>query len=309
MRQGEVASQGKWTGAASGGVKAPEALILPDPARRFAGTAKRLGELVSGHPMQEWLRFLMKLSEAQHHVAATLPPPTSLELAAVQQAVEARRPPLAGDGYRRNEEWRKGLALLLDCFDDYPLPPEGRSVIDRLRGRDAKAIEMLADRFLQGDVDAADVGSMLHVAAALQVNFTRMAASLPVSSLRLLPNRSLCPCCGSTPVAGLVTASGQTPGARYLYCSLCSTAWNHVRAVCVTCGGSRAVNLRAVDGGSDVVKAETCDDCGTYSKVLYQAKGMSVDPFADDLATLGLDLLVVEAGWLRHAPNPLLLAG
>ena len=33
MRQGdEVTSKGKWTGDPSGGVKAPEALILPDPA-------------------------------------------------------------------------------------------------------------------------------------------------------------------------------------------------------------------------------------------------------------------------------------
>ena len=28
-----------------------------------------------------------------------------------------------------------------------------------------------------------------------------------------------------------------------------------------------------------------------------------------DLATLGLDVLVAEAGWSRHAPNPLLLVG
>ena len=34
---------------------------------------------------------------------------------------------------------------------------------------------------------------------------------------------------------------------------------------------------------------------------------MNVDPFADDLATLGLDLIVAEAGWARHGPNPLLL--
>src|SRR5258707_1454579 len=35
MRQGEVASHGKSDGSAYGGVNAPEALILPDPARRF----------------------------------------------------------------------------------------------------------------------------------------------------------------------------------------------------------------------------------------------------------------------------------
>ena len=34
---------------------------------------------------------------------------------------------------------------------------------------------------------------------------------------------------------------------------------------------------------------------------------MNVDPVADDLATLALDVLVTEAGWARHAANPLLM--
>ena len=50
-------------------------------------------------------------------------------------------------------------------------------------------------------------------------------------------------------------------------------------------------------------------DCRTYAKMLYQAKDTKADPFADDLASLGLDVLVAEAGWSRHAPNPLLLVG
>jgi FdhE protein len=79
--------------------------------------------------------------------------------------------------------------------------------------------------------------------------------------------------------------------------------------VCITCGDSRAVSLKGIEGDADVVKAETCDACHTYAKMLYQSKDMKVDPFADDLATLGLDVLVAEAGWARHAPNPLLLVG
>jgi FdhE protein len=106
-----------------------------------------------------------------------------------------------------------------------------------------------------------------------------------------------------------VTASGPTPGARYLYCSLCSTSWNHVRAVCITCSSSRSIALEGIEGDSGTVKAETCNDCHTYAKVIYQKQDTKADPFADDLATLGLDVLVGQAGWLRHAPNPLLLAG
>jgi FdhE protein len=65
-----------------------------------------------------------------------------------------------------------------------------------------------------------------------------------------------------------------------------------------------------IEDDSGAVKAETCDECRTYAKMLYQARDMQVDPFADDLASLGLDILVAEAAaWSRHAPNPLLLVG
>ena len=309
MRQGNVAPKGKWTGDASGGVKAPPALILPDPATRFARSADRLEALAAGHPMTEWLAFMARLARAQHAVATTLRPFPQPEPVAVERAVDARLPPLAADGHRRDAAWREGLAMLLDTFDDRASPPEARAVVASLRAWDAAAVEALAGRFLVRAVDAADTGAALYVAAALQVYFTRAAANLPSASLRLLPQRGLCPCCGSTPVSGVVTASGPTPGARYLYCSLCATAWNHVRAVCITCGEARALSLKGIEGDTGPARAETCNRCHTYAKMLYQARDTRVDPFADDLATLGLDLLVAEAGWARHAPNPLLLIG
>jgi FdhE protein len=126
--------------------------------------------------------------------------------------------------------------------------------------------------------------------------------------MHLLPQRGRCPVCGFAPVAGVVTAAGRAPGVRYLHCGLCATAWNHVRAVCVTCGGSRGLALHSIEGSDGVVQAETCDECHSYAKMLYQAKDMAVEPMADDLASLGLDMLVGEAGYRRHAANPLVLA-
>jgi FdhE protein len=309
MRLSQVAPKGKWTGTPQGGVTAPDALILPDPDTRFARTAARLDALSVGHPMEEWLRFMARLAEAQHAVAGAAAPFVGPDRAAVEQAVEARLPPLAADGHRRDPKWRDGLVLLLDVAKDGMSPAPARLAMASLRDCALERVEVLADGFLHGCVDMADASAALYVAAALQVYFTRLAASLPGPSLRLLPQRGLCPCCGSTPVSGMVTESGQTRGARYLYCSLCATAWHHVRAVCITCGQSRSVALKGVEGDSGAVKAETCDDCHTYAKMLYQARDMQVDPFADDLATLGLDVLVAEAGWSRHAPNPLLLVG
>jgi FdhE protein len=298
-----------WPGGLPGGVKAPDALILPNPATRFARTAARLDSLSAGHAMEAWLCFMARLAEAQHASANTMQPVAGPSWAVVEQAVDARLPPLAADGHRRDPKWHDGLTLLLDGANDSATPPPARAAMASLRGGGFERAEALADDFLHGCVDMADASAALYVAAALQVYFTRLAASLPASSLRLLPQRGLCPCCGSTPVSGVITESGQTRGARYLHCSLCATAWNHVRAVCITCGQSRSVGLKSIEGDAGVVKAETCNDCHTYAKMLYQARDMQVDPFADDLATLGLDILVAEAGWSRHAPNPLLLIG
>ena len=309
MRQGESFSEGKWIGNPSGGVKAPQPIILPDPAKRFVRTATRLTELAPGHPMEPWLLFMAKLSQAQHAAATGLAPFAAPERRIVDQAVEARMPPIAADGYRRDSAWRDGLTLLLDALDTEALPHEASAVMTSLRRREIDALETLADDFLSGAVKGDDAGAAFYVAAALQIYFTKLAATLDVSSLRLLEQRNLCPCCGSTSVSGLVTASGDTPGTRYVYCSLCATAWNHTRAICITCGGSRGLALRAIDGMSEAVKAETCDECHTYAKVLYQTQDARVDPFADDLASLALDVLVSDAGFDRHAPNPLLLIG
>jgi len=309
VRQAEAPPTGKWTGPNHAGVKAVEPIQLPDPARRFAATAQRLEQLANGHPMEAWLRFMAMLSRAQHEVATTLAPAASLSDVSVSQAVEARLPPLAADGHGRDASWRDGLALLLDQIGSHALPTEAQDAIKQLRGSDAATLERLADQFLRGGLSAGDAAAAVYVAAALQVYFTGSAARLKAADLRLLEERGLCPCCGSPSVDGLITATGTTPGTRFLYCSLCSTAWNHVRAVCITCGGTRRLSLHGIEGDAGLVKAETCGECHTYAKLLYQVKDTKVDPYADDLASLGLDILVAEAGYARHAPNPLLLVG
>jgi FdhE protein len=309
MRQGEAAPKGSWTGSAAGGVKAPEPILLPDPGQRFSRTAKRLERLADGHAAEGWLAFMAEVSRAQAAAAANLPTPRAPDQTAIAQAVAARIPPIAADGHRRDAAWRDGLAALLQAFDTTMFPSSTAAAIADLRRSDAMRTEALADAFLRGGVDPADAGPVFWIAVALQVHFTRLTATLRTADLRLLERRDLCPCCGSTSSAGVITASGQDPGARYLYCSLCATAWNHTRAVCIACGGSRTVALRGIDGDSGLARAETCDECRTYAKVFYEAKDTAVDAYADDLATIGLDMMVGEAGWSRHAPHPLLLVG
>ncbi len=306
MRQDDAAPKAAWMGNPQGGVSAPAAVILPNPATRFRRTAARLDALTPGHPMGEWLAFLSRLSQAQH-AAVGLFPPTASNAADIAKAVGAGMPPLAADGYPRAPVWRQGLDSLLDHFARQAAPSgQLAAVIDGLRDRDAP--EALADDFLRGAIAPEDAGRAVFIAAALQVYFTHLAGGLDVAQVPLLPERGLCPCCGSTPVSGMVTASGATPGVRYLYCSLCSTAWNHVRALCITCGQSGRLSLKSIEGTNGATKAETCDDCHSYAKMFYLGEDPDLDPYADDLASLGLDLMVADAGWSRHAPNPLLLA-
>jgi len=255
--------------------------------------------------MSDWLLFLCNLSQAQHEAAQAIEPPGP-EAEIVARTAAAGMPPLAADGHRRHAAWREALRHLLDRFDGEE--EALAAVVTDLKSRSEAELEALADAFLGGSLPQELAGHSLFIAAALQVYFTRLAGGLSAEHLRLLPERNLCPCCGSTSVSALVTASGKTPGVRYLYCSLCSTAWNHVRAVCITCGQSGKLAVRGIEGEEEAsIKAETCDDCHTYSKSLYLAKDTELDPYADDLASLGLDLLVSEAGWARHAPNPFLL--
>jgi FdhE protein len=116
--------------------------------------------------------------------------------------------------------------------------------------------------------------------------------------------------CGSPPVASVVSGSGaDARPLRYVCCGLCQSQWNEVRIKCTSCGSTKGISYSHIEGASDTVKAETCDECRSYLKILYREKDVTADPIADDLATLQLDILVSEAGYHRVAPNPFLILG
>ena len=126
----------------------------------------------------------------------------------------------------------------------------------------------------------------------------------------------LCPLCGSLPVASLVYAQMPYQGYRYLHCALCACEWHMVRVQCSQCGAAGkdiAYHSLASAGAADdatpdgvAVRAETCEHCHSYRKILYQEKDPEVDAVADDLASIALDLLLAEQGYARASGNPLL---
>lgn len=85
----------------------------------------------------------------------------------------------------------------------------------------------------------------------------------------------------------------------------------------MACGAREVQQLRAdprfellVTGNEDAaVKAESCGDCGTYLKILYQEKDPKVEAVADDLASLILDAKMEQEGFARSSINPFLFPG
>jgi FdhE protein len=66
------------------------------------------------------------------------------------------------------------------------------------------------------------------------------------------------------------------------------------------------VGYEEVEGQDGTIKAETCEKCGSYLKVLYQNKAAALDPVADDVASLGLDQLLRGGAYRRAGANPFL---
>ncbi len=79
-----------------------------------------------------------------------------------------------------------------------------------------------------------------------------------------------------------------------------------MRVKCTVCASTKGIGYQEVEGAPNV-KAETCDECHSYVKILQQQKDPNVEPLADDTASLALDLLVREKGYRRGAFNPFLL--
>ncbi len=83
---------------------------------------------------------------------------------------------------------------------------------------------------------------------------------------------------------------------RYLSCSLCNAEWHVVRIKCAFCDTTKGISYYAIEGGPGTVKAEHCAACKSYLKILYVEKDPDADVVADDIASLGLDILMAESG-------------
>lgn len=257
---------------------------LPDRTSLFAARAQRLRQLgepgAAGQAIGEYLRLMAAVAEAQQVALTTFEAPS----------------------------WRGVLEhVCRAAIAEAGVPQHAREVCRRLIGSAPEVLEAQAEALLATRRDAIDIAAAPFLMAALQAYWVALASRLALEQVREIEVPwGVCPTCSALPVASIVRVDPHSQGYRYLHCGLCATEWHLVRVTCSHCQSTEGISYHSIEGGSTAVRAEACDRCLTYRKILYQEKDSRVEPVADDLASLALDVLMAEAGYDRASGNPLL---
>lgn len=297
---------------------------FPEPGSLFRDRELRLRQLAAGHAMRDYLVFMADLAAAQHRALAAPRVAVLPGEEALGDAARAGIAPLSPQLIRRPPEWRDDLAdILADLLPRLPAGP-ARDTVAALQALPPEALERQADKLLAGVMMGLDLGQAPLIGAALQVHWARLVArtqsQYPDLAFGRVDDVTTCPCCAGKPVASITRLGGAEAGSRYLHCSLCQSQWHMVRIKCSHCESVRDIAYAELDAMAGAqtgaaappkgaVRAETCGDCGHYLKIVAMEKDAFVEPVADDLASVTLDLLVSESGLERHGVNFMLLFG
>jgi FdhE protein len=284
----------------------PPFAVLPEPSELFLARAERLAALAPEHKLGPYLDFLAKLAAAQHAILSDLPPTTLPAANRIAQSLTHGMPPLSRATMEADAAMLACVEQLAARLGSASLSPETMAVVNKLREALPSQGLQLISSALKEDDPAENVAERVLVLAGLQVHFARLAALLDDKELKPIANAA-CPSCGSAPMVSSIVGWPRAYNTRYCNCGLCGTMWNVIRAMCVLCGTTDGVSFRNIDGHADKVKAETCDKCRGYVKVVYQVQDTALEPLSDDVASVGLDMMLVEEGWKRGGNNPFLL--
>ncbi|KFX67291.1 formate dehydrogenase accessory protein FdhE [Paraburkholderia fungorum] len=292
-------------------IRTPERLAV------FSARAARLRHLAAlSNPIAGYLRLMAVLADAQQAVITGFKaqPPSAELIASAQQHSMPLIPALSGV---RDPAWHDVLLQVVGKLQAAgPLTPPLEALFAKLLALGQAALEEQADAIFAQRFDEVDPACAPFIMAALQVVWTDLAADVDRRDVPYLETPGLCPVCGSHPVASLVRVGGAYDNYRYLQCGLCATEWHMVRAKCSNCDSTKGIAYHAVgsqgadeatreaDSRNAALKAESCDECHTYRKIGIQSKDYDFEPFADDLASLTLDLLMGAEGYRRASPHP-----
>lgn len=279
-------------------------LLYANPKNLYSRRAKRLRELAKENPFADYLEFAANLVDIQLELLASQPIANYSEKITACVELTQGDKPLNSKNFQRADEWRELLLSLIDKFKPYAndsvLP-----TIEWLEKASVSEVETLADHLLNERYEQVSADKAIFIWAALSLYWVQLAQQLPRHTKAEVGDKHLCPVCDSPPVTSVVHF-GEVQGLRYLHCSLCESEWHVVRSKCTNCDEAGKLDYWSLDNIDAAVKAESCGDCHSYLKVLYQDKDFNVEPVADDLASIFLDSEMEEKGFARSALNPFL---
>jgi FdhE protein len=292
----------------------------------FSDRAARLRQLSVDHPMDRFLSFIALLADAQSRTLADGAGATPADAEHLTAHVRSITPPYAAhseaDGWKRAPAWRTATRSMLASMPTQGLPAATRNAIARVVAANDDFLEAQADRILNRITLGLDFAAAPLIAAGLQAHWTSLVLATAARHGEEVFGRTarptLCPCCGSAPVAGISRLGPDESGFRYLQCSLCSAQWHYVRIKCAHCENTKGIHYEALslDGEPgrtartrDLVRAECCPECNHYLKIMSMEKDAAVEPMADDLATIALDLLLADTGHVQAGIDLMLYYG
>ncbi len=282
-------------------------LLFPRLKNLYSRRAARLRDLAAKNPLGDYLRFAAVIAQAQEIVLYDHPLQMNLD-ARLVQSNQAAKPPLDIHTLPRDTHWHRLLHSLIAELKP-EMSGQALAVLENLEKASATELETMASALFAGEYAQVSSDKAPFIWAALSIYWAQMAALIPGKAQAEMGNqRQFCPVCNSMPVASMVHM-GSHEGARYLHCNLCESEWYVVRSKCTNCEQSRDLHYWSLDSEHAAVKAESCGDCGSYLKMLYQEKNPAMEPVADDLASLVLDARMEQEGFARSSLNPFMFPG
>lgn len=300
-------------------------LHMPERFDVFSPRETRLRQHAASHAMQDFLVFAAELAHAQHKTLQAFPTVALPDAAALDAARDTAQAPLPAALWPRDPLWRSALRGMLESMSPRLANNPAQAVVQELQQMSDQEMELQADRLLNNIMFGLNLATAPLIAAGLQVYWTHMLLATVAArgDDKLAPfgrigDSTRCPCCGSLPTASVSRVDGEG-NYRYLHCSLCSLQWHMVRIKCSHCESTKGIHYHSLQATGDTastntvskeaIEVETCDECNHYLKIVRMERDTSVEPVADDLSSVILDLLISEAGYQRHGVNLLLLFG
>lgn len=289
-----------------GEVATPPFAVLPDPGSVFLRRSDRFAALALGHQIEPYLNLLAQITRAQHDVQATMPAPPLPPAKQLQLARDNVMPPISTALMELDEAADRTFDLLLQRLSADDLPSTARETVEAVERATPSTRRKMMRAVLIDEVPPEAVAEHVLAAAAVQLYFTGLAAKLDVASLQSVADGA-CPSCGGAPAASAIVGWHGAHGTRFCTCSMCATQWNVVRIRCLVCSSESKIAYHSIEGGAETIMGETCESCSSYVKMLHQHKDAELDPVADDVASLALDLTLTKEGWTRASINPFLM--